>query len=265
MIPRVRLSIVSHPPGGIRRSRAVPMRSDSGTLTPNSGIRLPSRVPQSPRSMHTAGRAVPGGDRVHGDRGVSMRTAAAHLLMVLVVKLVAAPGAATAAQDRTGEVFLVQGVVGTTWDFSVDGEVVGEGVEAKEIARRPRARPGQPRGVGHRRRRHDGRGDGRASGPAQSLDVVLHLPVDARAGRADQLRQRPGAGARRQHPALDRAHGGGGTGRHQGRRRGAVLRRRQRRGADGGRARRHLPGGRRPGGHRRPARAGPGGPAGHGR
>ena len=75
--------------------------------------------------------------------------------------------------------FLVQGVVGTTWDFSVDGEVVGEGVEAKEILGGLDLDPG----------RHevsatadDGTEVEAMVGvrPGESLDVVLHLPVDAK-------------------------------------------------------------------------------------
>ena len=75
--------------------------------------------------------------------------------------------------------FLVQGVVGTTWDFSVDGEVVGEGVEAKAIVGGLDLDPG----------RHevsatadDGTEVEAMVGvrPGESLDVVLHLPVDAK-------------------------------------------------------------------------------------
>jgi hypothetical protein len=108
-----------------------------------------------------------------------MRTVAAHLFMVLVVGLVAAPGAAAAAPDRTGQVFLVQGVVGTTWDFSVDGEVVGEGVEAKEIVGGLDLDPGRHEVSATA---EDGTEVEAMVGvrPGQSLDVVLHLPVDAK-------------------------------------------------------------------------------------
>ncbi len=97
----------------------------------------------------------------------------------LLVPAVVSATPAGAAPGRTGEVFLVQGVVGTTWDFSVDGEVVGEDVEAKEILGGLDLDPG----------RHavsatadDGTEVEAMVGvrPGQSLDVVLHLPVDAR-------------------------------------------------------------------------------------
>lgn len=85
---------------------------------------------------------------------------------------------ASGAPGRTGEVFLVQGVVGTSWDFRVDGEVVGETVEAKEILGGLDLEPG--------RHAVEATGDGGTTvramvdvRPGQSLDVVLHLPVDA--------------------------------------------------------------------------------------
>ena len=93
--------------------------------------------------------------------------------------LVAAALPAAAAPAGSGEVYLVQGIVGSTWDFSVDGDVVEEGVAAKEVLGALDLDAGS-----HRVEATSGDGtsveamvDVKAG---QSLDVVLHLPVDAR-------------------------------------------------------------------------------------
>lgn len=107
-----------------------------------------------------------------------------HILVALLAAGSLAPGVlasapAGAAPGRSGEVFLVQGVVGTTWDFRVDGEVVGEAVRAKEILGGLDLEPGRHAVAATAT-------DGTAVEatvdlrPGQSLDVVLHLPVDAR-------------------------------------------------------------------------------------
>ena len=74
-----------------------------------------------------------GGSQMHFAQMLFAAVLSAGILVPAVVWSVVWAGPAGAAADRTGEVFLVQGVVGTTWTFSVDGEVVGKGVEAKGI------------------------------------------------------------------------------------------------------------------------------------
>ena len=93
--------------------------------------------------------------------------------------LLAGAAAGAARGPEPGELFLVQGVVGTTWDFSVDGDVVEEGVAAKEIVGGLELPPGEHQVAAT--------ADDGTSVEAtvrvrsgQSLDVVLHLPVDAR-------------------------------------------------------------------------------------
>jgi hypothetical protein len=83
-----------------------------------------------------------------------------------------APAAASPAQ-----VYLVQGVAGTTWDLSIDGEEVAGGVDGKEVV--------GPLELAAGRHQLTAVGDGatvRAGidvSAGDSVDVVLHLPVDA--------------------------------------------------------------------------------------
>ncbi|MGH3346712.1 MAG: DUF4397 domain-containing protein [Nocardioides sp.] len=104
-------------------------------------------------------------------------------LLALVLVALATPAAARSAPagsnaPPSGEVYLVQGVVDSTWEFSVDGEVVREGVGGKEIV------PTGDLDLGsHEITATSDEGttveatiDVKAG---QSLDVVLHLPVEA--------------------------------------------------------------------------------------
>ncbi|WP_432476776.1 DUF4397 domain-containing protein [Nocardioides sp. GXQ0305] len=110
---------------------------------------------------------------------LSRKALVAVLVAGLVVPGTVLAGSAAAAKPKAGEVFLVQGVVGSTWDFSVDGDVVGEGVEAKEIVGGLDLSPGehQVEATADDGTSVDAMVDVR---PGESLDVVLHLPVDAR-------------------------------------------------------------------------------------
>jgi len=100
-------------------------------------------------------------------------------LFALVLVALATPAAARSAPPAPpGEVYLVQGVVDSTWDFSVDGEVVQDGVAAKEIV------PAGDLGLGSHAVTATS-DDGTTVEATidvkegQSLDVVLHLPVEA--------------------------------------------------------------------------------------
>lgn len=96
---------------------------------------------------------------------------------VVLPTLVLGPPAPAAAPST--EVYLVQGVAGTTWDLSIDGEEVAAGVAGKEVVGPLELSPG--------RHQLAASGDGatvRAGfdvTAGESLDVVLHLPVDASA------------------------------------------------------------------------------------
>jgi hypothetical protein len=59
----------------------------------------------------------------------------------LGVVLAAAPS--TAAPAPAGEVYLIQGIVGSTWDFSIDDKEVEQGAAAKEIVGPLDLSPGQ--------------------------------------------------------------------------------------------------------------------------
>lgn len=101
-------------------------------------------------------------------------------LVSLLLASVAWPAAAGSAASPAppGEVFLVQGVVESSWDFSVDGELLQEGVEGKEIVSAGDLALGD----------HEisATSDDGTTVEAtievtagESLDVVLHLPVEA--------------------------------------------------------------------------------------
>jgi Domain of unknown function (DUF4397) len=103
--------------------------------------------------------------------------------VALVLVALATPAAARSAPAGSeaappGEIFLVQGVVDSTWEFSVDGELVQGDVAGKEIV------PAGDLGLGSHSitaTADDGTTveatiDVKAG---QSLDVVLHLPVEA--------------------------------------------------------------------------------------
>lgn len=100
------------------------------------------------------------------------------VVMAVLSTFVAVPWTAAAAAADTASVFLVQGIVGSTWEFRVDGEVVGDDVGAKEILGALDLEAG----------RHEVAATSDTGEEAeatisvradQSLDVVLHLPVDA--------------------------------------------------------------------------------------
>jgi len=96
----------------------------------------------------------------------------------VVALLGAAPsGAASSAPGSGGEIYVVQGVVGTTWDLEVDGRRVAEDVAGKEVVGPLDLDAGE-----HRvRATSDGTtvtGTVEVTG-GSSQDVVIHLPVDA--------------------------------------------------------------------------------------
>lgn len=94
----------------------------------------------------------------------------------LGVVLAAAPS--TAAPAPAGEVYLIQGIVGSTWDFSIDDKEVEQGAAAKEIVGPLDLSPGQ-----HKVTATSEDGTSVESmvrvAAGKSFDVVLHLPVDA--------------------------------------------------------------------------------------
>ncbi len=96
----------------------------------------------------------------------------------LALFLLAAGLPVTAEAAQTGQVFLVQGIVGSTWEFSLDGEVVDDSAEAKQVLGAYDLAEGS-----HRVEATSTDGD-RAEASievkaGQSVDVVLHLPADA--------------------------------------------------------------------------------------
>ncbi|HEX6151423.1 DUF4397 domain-containing protein [Nocardioides sp.] len=100
-------------------------------------------------------------------------------LLALVLVVLATPTASRSAPPApAGEVYLVQGVVDSEWELSVDGEVVKDGVAAKEIVPAGDLDPGS-----HEVTATSDDGTSVAAAidvkAGQSLDVVLHLPVEA--------------------------------------------------------------------------------------
>lgn len=95
-----------------------------------------------------------------------------------VVALLGAPsGAASPAPRSGGEVYLVQGVVGTSWDLEVDGRQVAGAVGGKEVVG-PLDLDAGPHRV------EATSGGTTVTGTVDvtagsSQDVVIHLPVDA--------------------------------------------------------------------------------------
>lgn len=96
-------------------------------------------------------------------------------LIALTVVSVTTPSASAAP---SGEVFLVQGIVGSTWDFSLDGDAVEEGVAAKEVVGPLELGPGRHAVSATSEDGTTVEGMVRVTA-GQSQDVVLHLPVDA--------------------------------------------------------------------------------------
>ena len=100
------------------------------------------------------------------------------VVMAVLSTFVAVPGAARATAADTASVFLLQGIVGSTWELRVDGEVVGDALGEKGILGPLELEPG----------RHEVAATSDTGEEAeatvnvragQDLDVVLHLPVDA--------------------------------------------------------------------------------------
>ena len=89
--------------------------------------------------------------------------------------LLGPPSSATAPD--AGQVYVVQGVAGTTWDISVDGEEVASGVDGKEVVG-PFDLAAGSHGLSATRggTTVEAEFDVDAGG---STDLVIHLPVDA--------------------------------------------------------------------------------------
>lgn len=84
---------------------------------------------------------------------------------------------AVAAPSPTGSVYLIQGVVGSSWDLSLDGKTTQD-VAAKEILGPFDLEPGSHRVEATSEEGTTVEGSVRIEA-GESMDVVLHLPVDA--------------------------------------------------------------------------------------
>ncbi|GAA1478343.1 hypothetical protein GCM10009623_27890 [Nocardioides aestuarii] len=107
---------------------------------------------------------------------------ARHLIGIVVGPALVGPALllgppSSAAAPDAGQVYVVQGVAGTTWDIAVDGEGVASDVDGKEVVG-----PFDLAAGAHELRA--ARGDATVEAEfdvaaGESVDVVIHLPVDA--------------------------------------------------------------------------------------